>query len=196
MKRAFLGAVFAAAPTAAFAHPAAFDHVHGFVEGATHPFLGADHVLAMVAVGLLAARYRGRAAWAVPLAFMGMMAVGGAAGVAGVSVPFVEPAIALSVLVLGLGLVFSERLTAWAAAAAAGFFAVFHGLAHGAEIPETASGLLYAAGFLGATGLLHLAGFGLGRIAGNAAAGRSGALFRIAGGLFAAAGVVLIAAAG
>lgn len=196
MKRAFLGAAFAAAPTAAFAHPAAFDHVHGFMEGAAHPLLGADHVLAMVAVGLLAARYQGRAAWAIPLAFMGMMAVGGAAGVAGVSVPFVEPAIAVSVLVLGLGLVFSERLSAWAAAAAAGFFAVFHGVAHGAEIPETASGLLYAVGFLTATGALHLAGFGLGRFAAHVAAGRRSALFRIAGGLFAAAGVFLIAAAG
>ncbi|GLK56560.1 urease accessory protein [Methylopila capsulata] len=193
MKKALLGAALALAPTAALAHPAAFNHVHGFSEGLAHPLGGADHVLAMVAVGLLAARFKGPAAWAIPLSFMGAMLVGGVVGAAGVAVPATEIGIAFSVLALGLGVGFADRLSAPAAMALAGVFALFHGVAHGAEAPETASGLLYGLGFVAATGALHLAGFGLGRAIAHVGATGGGAVFRIAGAGFAAAGAALLA---
>src|SRR4051812_23902188 len=105
MKKALFGVALAMLPTAAFAH-VGLGHADGFAHGFEHPLGGADHVLAMVAVGLLSARLGGRALWAAPLAFMGMMVVGGALGAAHVDVPFVEIGIGLSVLVLGLILAF------------------------------------------------------------------------------------------
>ena len=139
---------------AAWGHPA---DAAGFV----HPFTGLDHLLAMLAVGLWAAQLGGRWIWAVPLAFVGSMALGGALGFAGVRLPFVEPMIAASVLVLGLLVAMRVQLR-WSALALVGVFAVFHGIAHAIEMPPEGLRIVYVGGFVLATALLHAAGVGLG----------------------------------
>lgn len=165
MKRSVLAGLLALvpalAPTLAFAHTGV-GATHGFEHGFMHPLTGLDHLLAMVAVGLLAARLGGRALWAVPGSFLALMLVGGGLGMAGLDLPYVEIAIALSVVVLGGAVALGAPLPLAAAMTLAGAFALFHGHAHGAEMPEDSSGLAYAAGFLLATALLHLAGIGLG----------------------------------
>jgi urease accessory protein len=148
-------------PTAAWAHPGHGAAV-GFVQGFVHPVTGIDHVLAMIAVGLFAANLGGRALWAVPLAFVSVMALGGALGVAGIAVPFVEAGVAGSVIVLGLVVALRWQWPVAGAMALVGVFAIFHGHAHGAEMPVDASGLEYGLGFMLATALLHAAGIGLG----------------------------------
>lgn len=191
MRRSVLAVLLAVLPLdAALAHTG-HGSVSGFLAGFAHPLSGIDHVLAMVLVGLLAAHIGGRALWAVPLSFVAMMIVGGALGMSGVSVPFVELGIALSVFVLGAAVALQWRVPVAAAMAVAGFFAIFHGHAHGAEMPQTLSGFEYGAGFVAATALLHGAG-----IAAGVALGKSGALAaRIAGGLSATVGLVLVSGA-
>ena len=140
-----------AASSSALAHPG-----HGadsFLHGFAHPFAGPDHLLAMLAVGLWAARFAGRARWALPIAFVSFMALG-----MGVALPMVEPVIALSVLVLGLGAAVGSRLPVVAAAGVTALFALFHGHAHFAEMPADASLAGFALGMLSATALLHAAG--------------------------------------
>ncbi|MEM9043715.1 MAG: HupE/UreJ family protein [Pseudomonadota bacterium] len=134
----------------------------GFLSGFVHPLLGFDHLLAMLAVGLLSVQIGGRAVWSVPLAFLVFLAAGGGLGLAGISLPEVEGAIALSVFGLGLAIAINASLTVTFAMLMVGFFAVFHGHAHGAEIPGLAEPVLYVAGFLLASAVLHLAGVGLG----------------------------------
>ena len=170
--RGALAAILALSPTLAFAHVGVGD-AHGFSHGFVHPIGGIDHVLAMVAVGMFAATLGGRALWAIPASFIVMMAVGGALGMMGVNIPFVELGIATSVIVLGSAV--ALRWTNWplgATTAMVGFFALFHGFAHGAEMPAGASGATYAAGFMLATALLHMVGIGvgiaLGKIGANA----------------------------
>jgi urease accessory protein len=164
--------------------------VSGMAAGFAHPIGGLDHVLAMVAVGILAARQGGRALWLVPAAFVGMMLVGGALGVAGVALPYVELGIAGSVIALGMVIAVGRRMPVALAMALAGAFAVFHGHAHGTEMPLNASGLAYGAGFLLATASLHIAGIGLGL--GAAKLTRPLAL-RFGGGAIALAGLALAA---
>lgn len=159
--------------------------------GFGHPFSGLDHMAAMVAVGLWAALKGGRAVWAWPAAFVGVMLAGGALGIAGVALPLVEPGILASVVVLGLLVALAVDLPVAAGAAVIGLFALFHGHAHGAEIPETAAGLDYLAGFALATALLHGAGIGAGLLVG--ARFRGGV--RLAGAATAAIGLGLIAGA-
>jgi urease accessory protein len=142
------------ASSAAWGHPAD-------AAGLVHPFTGLDHLLAMLAVGLWAAQLGGRWTWAVPLAFVGSMALGGALGFAGVKLPLVEPMIAASVLVLGLLVAMRVQLR-WSALALVGAFAILHGIAHAAEMPQEVSKLVYAGGFILATALLHAAGVALG----------------------------------
>lgn len=162
MLRAAAAAAFATLlPSAAFAH-VGVGATSGFAHGVVHPVTGVDHVLAMVAVGMFAANLGGRALWAVPLTFVAVMAAGGALGVAGIAVPFVEAGIAVSVIVLGLAVALRWRWPVAAAMALVGVFAIFHGHAHGAEMPVDASGLEYGLGFVLATALLHVAGIGLG----------------------------------
>jgi urease accessory protein len=156
---AVLGAILL--PTAAWAHPGHGEAV-GLVQGFMHPVTGLDHVLAMIAVGLFAANLGGRALWAVPLSFVSVMALGGALGVAGIAVPFVEAGIAISVIVLGLAVALRWKAPVTAAMALVGLFALFHGHAHGAEMPVDAAGFEYGLGFILATALLHGAGLGLG----------------------------------
>ena len=156
---ATLGAILA--PTAAWAH-VGVGSTSGFAHGFVHPVTGIDHVLAMVAVGMFAANLGGRALWAVPLTFVSVMAIGGALGVAGIGVPFVEAGIAISVIVLGLAVALRWKWPVAAAMALVGVFAIFHGHAHGAEMPVDAAGFEYGLGFMLATALLHVVGIGLG----------------------------------
>lgn len=188
MTRLGLAAVLLAGMTGlAEAHTGA-GAVHGIGAGVLHPLSGLDHVLAMVGAGLLAARIGGRALWLLPLAFLAVMTAGSLLGVAGIALPFVETMIALSLLATAAALLAGARLPAVAAAALVGGFALFHGHAHGAEMPAAAASLAYAAGFLAATAGLIGAGIALGRtpLATPAAA-------RAAAGVLAVAGIALIA---
>jgi urease accessory protein len=134
----------------------------GFQHGFVHPFSGLDHVLAMVAVGLYAASLGGRALYLLPAAFLALMAAGSVTGIGGIALPFAELGIALSVVALGAAVAFRIGLPMMAAMGLVGFFAIFHGHAHGAEMPLDASGLSYALGFVLATALLHATGIGFG----------------------------------
>jgi urease accessory protein len=135
---------------------------HGFQEGFLHPLTGWDHLLAMIAVGLWAAQHRGRAVWLIPLSFVSVMVLGGVLGLAGVYVPGVELAIAISVLALGALVATMTRFTPSLSMAVVGLFALFHGYAHGHEMPAAAGALPFSVGFVLATALLH----GLGIAAG------------------------------
>lgn len=150
-------------PSFAYAH-VGVGEVNGFMHGLTHPTSGLDHVCAMLAVGLWAAQMDGRSVWAVPLTFVCVMALGGALSMLGIGLPFVKTGIVLSVLLLGILIAAAVRLPLWLSSGMVGLFALWHGHAHGTEMPEMASGIDYALGFLLATALLHAAGiaFGLG----------------------------------
>ncbi|ACK52629.1 HupE/UreJ protein [Methylocella silvestris BL2] len=191
LKLALLALALAGLPISADAHVGLGD-AHGFMHGFSHPLGGLDHVLAMVAVGMFAAYLGGRALWLTPAAFFLMMGVGGALGLAGVALPFVEIGIAASVIVLGLAVALQWSLPTVAAMALVGFFAIFHGHAHGAEMPADVSGLDYALGFMLATALLHVAGIGIGLGVGRIGAQTSRLAFRASGGLMALAGVGLL----
>jgi urease accessory protein len=159
--------VFMTAMIALFCSPAlahvGHDVTHTALSGFLHPLSGLDHILAMVAVGLLAFSLGGPALWLVPLAFVLMMAVGGVLGASGVVLPGIEQGIATSVLVLGILLIVAARLPLIFAVLLAGAFAVFHGAAHGLEGAEGGTvPLSYFIGFLVATLILHCAGIGLG----------------------------------
>jgi urease accessory protein len=179
---------FLALTAPAFAHTG-----HGaagsFVQGFVHPLGGIDHVLAMVAVGFYAAMIAGRALWLLPPAFLGAMAFAGALGLGGTPLPYAEIGIAVSVIALGLAVASRVTVPALAAAALAGLFAIFHGHAHGAEMPLNLSGSEYAAGFLLATALLHGLGVALGLFG---AQGRP-RVAQVAGGAMALAGIALLA---
>lgn len=163
----------------------------GFGAGFTHPLLGADHVLAMVAVGLLAAQLGGRALWALPLAFVAAMLVAAGIGLFGPALPIVEFGIIGSVVALGALIALNTRLPLIASMMLVGLFAFFHGHAHGAEMPAQASALAYGAGFALATALLH----GIGITAGLATRHLQSSWVRVGGGAIAMAGL-LIAVAG
>jgi urease accessory protein len=183
----------ALSPTVAMAHTG-LGAASGFAHGFWHPIAGLDHVLAMVLVGVLAWQLGGRALWSVPAAFVLVMAVGGALGVAGMALPLVELAIALSVVVLGAAVALGPRAPVAVAIGIAGLFAIFHGQAHGAEMPAGASGLAYGIGFMIATAALHLGGLGLAYLV-AAAGDRFGLVLRSAGGLAALAGLAILSGA-
>ncbi|SDP63498.1 HupE/UreJ family protein [Phyllobacterium sp. OV277] len=178
-------------PALAYAH-VGVGETSGFTHGFAHPISGLDHVLAMILVGIFAFQLGGRALWLVPAAFVGMMAVGGALGVAGITVPFVEFGIALSVIVLGAAVAFEVQAPVAIAAGLVGLFAVFHGHAHGAEMPESAGGLAYAGGFMAATALLHIAGIGIGFAVGKIGQRVGSSVVRLIGGLAALVGVGIL----
>jgi len=183
---------FATLPTAAFAHTGVGD-TNGFVHGFMHPVGGLDHVLAMVAVGLLAARLGGRALWLVPLSFVTMMILGGVVGASGIGLPYVELGISGSILVLGFVIALGRQLPTGLAMALVGFFGIFHGHAHGTEMPVDVQGFAYGAGFVLATALLHAAGLALGLGADRLAGAWSARASRVAGGAMAAAGAGIMA---
>jgi urease accessory protein len=160
-KRSLLAlAISAAATMPAFAHLDPGEH-GSFAAGFTHPLFGTDHILAMVAVGLWAAMQGGRAVWALPTAFVGTMALGFAAAIGGMPLPFVEPVILASVVFLGICVALALPVPTVAVAALVGFFAFFHGHAHGGELGD-ATAWKYAVGFVVATIVLHAAGIGAG----------------------------------
>jgi urease accessory protein len=148
-------------PTAASAH-VGIGSTASFTAGIAHPLGGLDHVTVMIAVGLWAALKGGRALWAWPAAFVGVMLAGAALGMAHVAVPFVEPGILASVVVLGLLIALAVDAPIWLGAVIVGAFAIFHGHAHGSEVPDNASGLEFMAGFALATAGLHLSGLAAG----------------------------------
>jgi urease accessory protein len=139
--------------------------VGGLINGFLHPLTGLDHVVAMVAVGLWGVFLGAPAVWLLPVIFPVVMALGGALGVLGVPLPGVETGIALSGVILGLMVALAAQPPLKIAGAIVGLFAIFHGHAHGTELPEAANALTYAAGFVIATGLLHLSGVALGLLA-------------------------------
>lgn len=145
----------------ATAHVSA-SHVNGFWAGVAHPIGGLDHILAMVAVGLWAAQLGKKALWAVPLSFVAVMTGGAWLGTMQLNLPFVEQGILASDFILGLVILCAVRLPLMVSASLVGILAVFHGYAHGAEMPATASGLAYGAGFLVSTVALHLSGLVVG----------------------------------
>lgn len=157
LMRALIALVLALVPTAAFAHTGVGD-TSGVLHGFMHPVGGLDHVLAMVAVGFFAAALGGRALWLVPLSFVGMMVAGFLLGTSGIGLPYGELAIGASGIVIAAAALLGRHIPTYAAMALVGGFAVFHGVAHGAEMPLDAPGLDYGLGFTLATVLLHLTG--------------------------------------
>lgn len=178
-------------PGAAFAHTGVGDTT-GFVHGFSHPVSGIDHILAMVAVGIFAYQLGGRALWLVPGTFVLVMALGGALGMAGVAVPYIEVGIALSVVALGAIIAFGVKAPVAVVMAIVGVFAIFHGHAHGAEMPADASGAEYAAGFMLGTALLHVAGLALGFLIGRIGEARGPNIVRAAGAATSMAGLALL----
>jgi urease accessory protein len=186
-------ALVAVSATAAFAHP---HHVHapgtetGLAAGFFHPLLGLDHLLAMFAVGLLAAQLGGRALWALPAAFLGLMVAGGAAGMLGMGLPGIEIVIACSVFVLGIALTVGVKYPLVAAMIIVGLFGIVHGHAHGTEMPAMSSPLVYGCGFFVATAALHVAGLLTGMALVRSQ--RSAAVLRLTGAAISLAGLALL----
>src|SRR5438477_118381 len=164
-------------PSLAFAHPAG-GAIRGFAGGLAHPFGGLDHLCAMIGIGLWAAQRGGRAIWLMPLAFLVVMALGGLLGMLAISIPFVETGIVASVLILGILIAAAVKMPLVFGSLLVGMFALFHGHAHGAEMPHPVSGVMYGVGFIAATAMLHVFGLGAGLIARQS---RSECLLRYAG---------------
>lgn len=156
-----LGVLLLAATASAQAHSEGGE-AGGLISGFTHPLFGADHIVAMVAVGLWGAFLGAPAVWLLPVIFPTVMAFGGALGVMGVPLPAIETGIALSGIVLGLMVLLATKPPIWVAAVLVGIFAIFHGHAHGTELPTSANPMTYSIGFVISTGLLHLSGIALG----------------------------------
>jgi len=178
----FLLAFFVPSPAAAHIEAG---QATGFVTGLQHPWSGLDHVLAMIAVGLWGAQLGNPALWLLPVTFPLVMAMGGLVGLLGLPLPGIEIGIALSAVLLGMMVVGEVRPGLVAAAVLVGVFAVFHGHAHGTELPEGQSGLLYSMGFVAGTGCLHGLGIMVGLVqrwpAGRLALRGAGALIGIMG---------------
>jgi urease accessory protein len=179
-------AILAATAAPAFAHLDPTEH-GSLMAGLSHPLSGADHMLAMIAVGLWAAQIGGRAKLAVPATFVALMALGFMLALAGAPLPFVEPGILASVIGLGLMVALAVRVPTVVSAAIVGVFALFHGHAHGGEL-GTATALTFGLGFIASTVLLHAAGVGLGIAVG----GRNAIVTRVLGGLTALGGAALV----
>jgi urease accessory protein len=184
-------------PALAFAHPGLGNpglgnHVD-FAGGFAHPLGGLDHILAMVAVGMFAAHLGGRALVLVPATFVLVMAAAGVLGMSGVGLPFVELGVALSVIVLGAAIAFRLQAPVIVAMAAVGFFAIFHGHAHGTEMVGLGAGALYGAGFVLATALLHAVGIGIGLAIRGLGTVQGKRLYQLSGSAMALAGVAILA---
>jgi urease accessory protein len=195
MQRSFFvaAAILALAISPALAHTGA-GAVSGLSAGFGHPIGGLDHVLAMVAVGILAAQLGGKSVWLVPASFVGMMVVGGLLAFTGVPLPFVELGIVGSVVVLGGVIAVGRRMPIGVAMALVGLLAVFHGHAHGTEMPLNANGIEYGIGFILATTMLHAIGIALGVGIQKGAEKIAPIAVRASGGAIAAAGVFLFVA--
>jgi urease accessory protein len=187
VKLALLTVMTALFASGATAHTGIGD-LSGFVSGFTHPLLGIDHVIAMVAVGMWGAFLGPPAIWLLPVVFPLVMTFGGMLGIIGVPLPGVEVGIAFSAIVLGAMVALAATPPLWMAAIIVGVFAVFHGFAHGTELPSSSDPVHYALGFVTATGLLHLLGIGFGLLAafapGRLVVRLSGAAIALAGVFF------------
>jgi urease accessory protein len=186
-----IAAALTLVPTAALAHPG-IGEMHGFTHGFAHPLGGLDHILAMVTVGIFAWQLGGRALWLVPTTFVLAMAIGGALAMTGVAVPMVETGIAASVIVLGAIVALGIKAPLAIAMGLVGLFAIFHGHAHGSEMPLEAATGAYAAGFMLATALLHVCGIAIGVAIGRIGDAYGVATYRLGGGLVALAGVAIL----
>jgi len=180
-------------PGLVLAHEGASLPYGSFLAGLTHPVLGADHFLAMVSVGIVSAQIGGRAIWTVPATFVCVMAFGGLLGWLDVGLTAIEAGIAISVLALGLAIAADKRLPISLVMTAVGFFAIFHGYAHGAEMPTVANPVTYALGFMTGTAALHVAGVIIGDISQHYAAGK--VMLRVGGAAIAALGAYFLAGA-
>lgn len=189
LRQAAVLATLLAWPILASAHIGQGDIGGGFIAGVAHPVFGLDHVVAMVAVGIWGAQLGAPAIWALPVTFPLVMACGGVLGGLGVPIPGIEIGIAASAIVLGGMILFAARPPLAVAAVIVGIFAIFHGYAHGAELPESANAISYAVGFVVATGTLHA----LGILIGVANRWRRGAqALRAGGAVIAAAGLYFL----
>jgi urease accessory protein len=188
----WLSLCYLLAPAIALAHVGQGDVGGGFVAGIEHPIFGPDHVIAMVAVGMWGAQLGAPAIWVLPITFPLVMAFGGVLGVIGVPIPGIEIGIAASAIGLGSMVAFAARPPLWIAAVLVGIFAIFHGYAHGAELPESANAVAFAIGFVMATGLLHALGILIGTIHRWPAGARA---LQCCGGLIALGGVYFLATA-
>lgn len=186
LNKCFAAALLMMAPALAFAHPGHDES--GLMAGIGHPLGGMDHLLAMLAVGLWAAQQKGAARWALPVTFVGTMLLGGLLGFEGLALPGLESGIAASVFALGLAVALAVRPPLVLAVIATAAFALFHGVAHGLELPDMSSPWGYAAGFVAATAALHATGYAVVRYLPAAAS----PLVRVAGGLSALAGAWLL----
>ena len=186
MRRPVLALVIVAFTSPALAHTG--ESAGGFLAGLSHPVFGPDHVVAMVAVGLWGAFLGPPAIWLLPVVFPLVMAFGGVLGILGAPLPGVEIGIAVSAAVLGMVVALAARPPLWVAGVLVGAFAIFHGHAHGAELPPGADALVYSAGFVIATGCLHLCGIAFGLLArwpmGRIAVRTAGGAIAIAGLMF------------
>lgn len=192
-------AAFALSTGAAFAHPGHGGHDNAsFTYGFMHPLGGLDHLLAMIAVGFLAYLVADRTSsnrplWLVPAAFVGAMAIGGALGAFAFDLPLVELGIGLSIVAIGAAAAFGRQMPVAVAMGLVGFFAIFHGHAHGTEMPQDSAGLAYGLGFMAATALLHAAGIAAGLGIGKLSRSQGVLAARAGGGVMALAGVAIVA---
>jgi urease accessory protein len=184
-------AAMAVIPHSAFAH-VGIGSTASFTAGFEHPLSGLDHMAVMIAVGLWAALKGGRALWIWPASFVGVMLIGGLLGMAHVPVPFVEPGILASVVVLGLLVALAAGLPVWLGAVIVGIFALLHGHAHGTEVAETVGGAEYMAGFALATAGLHFLGIA---VAFGFARAQMRSMVRLAGAACVVLGIALAAGA-
>ncbi len=188
--------IFQAAAILVLAASPAFAHTDtgtttGFSAGFVHPVGGLDHMLAMIAVGILATQIGGKSLWLVPASFVGMMIIGGFIGMSGIAVPYVELGIVGSVVGLGCLIAAGQKMPTVVAMFLVGLMAVFHGHAHGTEMPVNVSGIEYGIGFVAATGILHIAGIGLSIIVQTIGRKAAPNALRLSGGIIAATGVTL-----
>ncbi|HSF80346.1 MAG TPA: HupE/UreJ family protein [Anaerolineales bacterium] len=177
-------------PIAVYAHEGGNVPISGFLAGLIHPVLGYDHLLAMLSVGILSAQIGGRAIWTVPATFVTVMALGGTLGMIDIGLTAIEMGIAASLVLLGLVIAAERKLPILIAMGGVGFFAVFHGYAHGSEMPETAQPMLYALGFLTGTAVIHIAGVVIGDIARHYERGKL--ILRVGGVFIALIGVLFM----
>lgn len=190
LKSFLMALLFAAIPGVAYAHDGTNLGLGGFLSGIVHPVLGYDHLLAMLSVGIISAQIGGRAIWTVPSTFVAVMAVGGVLGLMNIGLTVTELGIAVSLVILGLVIAAERRIPMLAVMIGVGFFAIFHGYAHGTEMPDTAEPVLYALGFLVGTAMIHIAGVVIGDISRHYERGK--VVLRVGGALIALVGLLFI----
>ena len=187
-----LGAVFLALGTGLAQAHVLKGPMGGFASGFEHPLSGPDHLLAMFSVGLWGAQMGGRAVWSLPVTFPLIMCVGGVLGIAGVAMAGIGLGIALSIVVLGGAIAAGWKAREWLAVVIVAFFAVFHGYAHGAELPQAADPAAYSVGFVVSTGMIHVFGIAVGLVVGQL---YGGMVSRVLGGLIMVGGVYYLVSA-